>query len=566
MRIALAQLDPVIGDLDANVDAILAAVAEAHAASADVLLCAELAVCGYPPRDLLLREGFVEACERAVHRIAIESGDCCTIVGAPRRLESGGLANSAFVCRDGAVQAVADKQLLPGYDVFDEDRYFRPGQRACECRLDGVHLGVLLCEDAWQARDIGGDPDRYPVNPVADLAAAGVELLLVPSASPFVVGKHARHASELVRLASRHELSVAVVNQRGANDDLIFNGEAFVVDAQGRTRFARGEFDSRRSTIDVIDLDDAAEVEVAELVDDEARSRALVESVDGYVRKTGHSEIVIGLSGGIDSALAATIAAAAIGGERVTGVLMPSRFSSQGSLDDARSLAANLGLGDVLELPIGALHDEVLRSLGDQDATGVTDQNIQARLRGLLLMAIANERGALVVATGNKSELGVGYSTLYGDMNGALAVLGDIYKTDAYSMAEWINANPESIGLASPPIPVESITKPPSAELAEDQLDEDSLPPYEVLDDVLRRLVDDERSVAEVITDVDHEPAIVHRIARMLDLAQFKREQAAVIPKTTPRAFGRGRPWPIVSRDGSRIQEQAARPSPDPSL
>ena len=566
VRIALAHLDPIIGDLDANVDGILVAVAEAHAAGADILLCPELAVCGYPPRDLLLRDGFVEACERAVHRIAIESVDCCTIVGAPRRLETGGLANSAFVCRDGGVQAVADKQLLPGYDVFDEDRYFRPGQRACECRLDGMHIGVLLCEDAWQARDVCSGTDRYPVNPAADLAAAGVDLLLVPSASPFIVGKHARHAAELVRLASRHELSVAVVNQRGANDDLVFNGEAFVVDAQGRVRYARGEFKQQGTTIDLVELDTEHAVDIEELDDHSARCHALVEAVEGYVRKTGHRELVLGLSGGIDSALAATIAAAAVGGANVTGVLMPSRYSSQGSLDDAKTLAANLGLGDTVELPIESLHAGVLDVLGDQGATGVTDQNIQARLRGLLLMAIANERGALVLATGNKSELAMGYATLYGDMNGAVAVIGDVYKTDVYSMAQWINQHPGTLGFEAPPIPTPSITKPPSAELAENQFDEDSLPPYDVLDDILRRLIDEDHSVAEVLGDLEHEPELIHRVARMLDIAQFKRDQAAVIPKTSPRTFGRGRPWPIVSRDGSRVSADASRSTTDPSV
>ncbi|MEE2719252.1 MAG: NAD+ synthase [Planctomycetota bacterium] len=566
MRIALAHLDPVIGDIDGNVDALLEALARARAEGADILLAPELAVCGYPPRDLLLREGFVEACERAVLRIAAETGDCCAIVGSPRRLEHGGVANSAFVCRDGVVQAVADKQLLPGYDVFDEDRYFRPGQRACECRLDGVHLGVLLCEDAWQARDVGGAPDRYPVNPVADLASAGVDLLLVPSASPFTVGKHARHAAELARLASRHELTVAVVNQRGANDDLIFNGEAFVVDAQGRTRFVRGEFEPRERSIDVVDLT-KDETHVPHVPDDHGtRFRALVEAVEGYVRKTGHREVVLGLSGGIDSALAATVAAAAVGGERVTGVMMPSRYSSAGSLEDARALGASIGIGDLLELPIESLHSEAVAALAGEGATGVTDQNIQARLRGLLLMAIANERNALVLATGNKSELAMGYATLYGDMNGAVAVLGDVYKMDVYGMSEWINANPAAGGFAGPPIPEPSITKPPSAELAEDQYDEDSLPPYDVLDDILRRLIDDDQSVARILEDTEHEPELVHRIARMFDIAQFKREQAAVIPKVSPRAFGRGRPWPIVSRDGSRVPAPAPESTPDRSV
>lgn len=566
MRIALAHLDPVVGDIDGNVAGLLTALAEARADGADILLCAELAVCGYPPRDLLLRDGFVEACERAVQRIAAETGDCCAIIGSPRRLEHGGFANSAFVCRDGVVQAVADKQLLPGYDVFDEDRYFRPGQRACECRLDGVHIGVLLCEDAWQGRDAGGVPDRYPVNPVADLASAGIDLLLVPSASPFVVGKHARHAAELTRLASRYDVAVAVVNQRGANDDLVFNGEAFVVDARGETRYVRGEFESRTRSIDIVELEGETPVVPGPLEDDAARFHALVESVEGYVRKTGHREVVLGLSGGIDSAMAATVAAAAVGGEHVTGVMMPSRYSSQGSLDDSRSLGDAIGIGDLIELPIESLHAGAVAVLGEQGATGVTDQNIQARLRGLLLMAIANERGALVLATGNKSELAMGYATLYGDMNGAVAVLGDVLKTDVYSMAEWINAHPAAGGFAGPPIPESSITKPPSAELAENQFDEDSLPPYDVLDDILRRLVDEDRAVGDVVADTGHEAELVHRIARMFDIAQFKREQAAVIPKVSPRAFGRGRPWPIVSRDGSRVRLESPESTSDRSV
>ncbi|MCH2148061.1 MAG: NAD+ synthase [Phycisphaerales bacterium] len=567
MKIALAQLDPIIGDIDANRDAVLKAMRLAREGGADVLLCPELAICGYPPRDLLLRAGFVEACEEAVGQIAAQSEECCIIVGAPRRMEHGGLANSAFVCHEGKIQAVADKQLLPGYDVFDEDRYFRPGQRACECRLDGRHIGVLLCEDAWQANDTVCD-DRYALNPVADLAAAGVELLFVPSASPFVVGKHARHAAELTRLASRHEMSVVVVNQRGGNDDLVFNGESFAVDAGGRVIHARGEFVGAAGSIDLVEMDGGQPSAVVELDDVEARYRALVEGVAGYARKTGHSELVIGLRGGPDPARPAGPAAAAGGGAHVTGVLMPSRWSSAGSVDDARDLAQRLGLGDVVELPIHQLHAGVLETLAASDAmaTGLTDQNIQARLRGLLLMAMANERGALVLATGNKSELAMGYATLYGDMNGALAVLGDVYKTQVQDMAKWVNLHPDAAGFDRPPMPEASITKPPSAELAPDQLDEDSLPPYVVLDDVLRRLIDQDGSVAEILRDTDHDPDVVDRVARSLDRAQFKRDQAPVILKTSPRAFGRGRPWPIVSRDGSRVEQPAHERSTDRSV
>lgn len=567
MKIAMAQLDPIVGDIHGNTVAVLEAMRLAQEASANVLLCPELAICGYPPRDLLLRSGFVEACEQAVGRIAAESGACCIIVGAPRRMEHGGLANSAFVCHDGKIQAVADKQLLPGYDVFDEDRYFRPGQRACECRLDGRHIGVLLCEDAWQARDTTCD-DRYPLNPVADLAAAGVELLFVPSASPFVVGKHARHAAELARLASRHEMTVVVVNQRGANDDLIFNGESFVVDAAGRTIHARGEFIGTSGTLDLVELDHRDPTPFVELEDVEARYRALVEGVEGYARKTGHGQVLIGLSGGIDSAMAAVIAATALGAENVTGVLMPSRWSSVGSIDDANELAKRLGIGEVLELPIHQLHASVLQTLQASDAmaTGLTDQNIQARVRGLLLMALANERGALVLSTGNKSELAMGYATLYGDMNGALAVLGDLYKTEVQGMAQWVNLHPEVAGFPHPPVPSASITKPPSAELAPDQIDEDSLPPYVVLDDILRRLIDEDRSAMDVLGDTDHDAEVVDRVARMLDLTQFKRDQAPVILKISPRAFGRGRPWPIVSRDGSRVVQPSHERSTDRSV
>jgi NAD+ synthase (glutamine-hydrolysing) len=278
--------------------------------------------------------------------------------------------------------------------------------------------------------------------------------------------------------------------------------------------------------------------------------------------------LVIGLSGGIDSAMTAVIAAAAVGGAHVTGVLMPSRWSSAGSVDDARDLAQRLGLGDVVELPIHQLHAGVLETLAASDAmaTGLTDQNIQARLRGLLLMAMANERGALVLATGNKSELAMGYATLYGDMNGALAVLGDVYKTQVQDMAKWVNLHPDAAGFDRPPMPEASITKPPSAELAPDQLDEDSLPPYVVLDDVLRRLIDQDGSVAEILRDTDHDPDVVDRVARSLDRAQFKRDQAPVILKTSPRAFGRGRPWPIVSRDGSRVEQPAHERSTDRSV
>lgn len=552
VKIALAHIDPTIGDINANRDQVLDALEDARRQDAHILLCPELVICGYPPRDLLLRSGFVEACERAVESIAEQAGDCCVIVGSPRRLDSGGFANSAFVCHGGSIQAIADKQLLPGYDVFDEDRYFKPGLRACECRLDGVHIGVLLCEDAWQARDVTSG-DRYSMNPVADLAAAGVRLLLVPSASPFVVGKHARHGAELIRLASRHELAVAVVNQHGANDDLVFNGEAFLVDEAGRMLFARGEFRKSRDRVDVIDIEHDEPVTMSELPDDEARYRALTSGVEGYLRKTGHGEAIIGLSGGIDSALTATIAVGALGSDRVTGVLMPSRYSSVGSRTDAIDLADRLGISSRIELPIDTLHAgvvDVIEASGES-VEGLTDQNIQARLRGLLLMALANERKALVLSTGNKSELAMGYATLYGDMNGAVAVLGDLYKTEVQSMARWINSSPGQAGFASPPIPDASITKPPSAELAPDQVDEDSLPPYGVLDDVLRRLVEQEQSVKQIQDETDHDPELIARIARQLDMSQYKRDQAAVILKTSPRAFGRGRPWPLVARDTS---------------
>jgi NAD+ synthase/NAD+ synthase (glutamine-hydrolysing) len=549
MRIAAAQFDPTIGDVEGNLQRLDQVAGDAVAAGAQVLLTPEMALLGYPPRDLVLRHGVAEACERAAAELARRHPSLLLLLGLPRRVERRGrtLANSIAVCRDGRIETFHDKLLLPTYDVFDEDRWFAPGERATVIEHAGERLGVLLCEDLWGGADV--DASRtYPIDPAADAVRAGATALLAASASPFVLGKRARQRERLIQVASSLGVPVLLCNQVGANDDLIFDGGSTLVDAAGRVSERWPLFESATRTVDLrggCRCDEpAARLAERDLID------ALTTGIRGYFRKTGHSRVTIGLSGGIDSAVVATLAALALGPSAVTGVMMPSRFSSRGSVDDAKALASNLGLGRLLHLPIADLHERFGAHLKSALGafSGLPDENLQSRLRGLTVMAVSNADGSLVLSTGNKSELAAGYATLYGDMVGGLAPIGDVLKTQVYAIARHLNERFADFGLRAPPIPQDSITKPPSAELRPDQTDQDSLPPYEDLDRIVSGWIEHEGDPQAISRATGLDLALVDRWCRAIDRAQFKRDQAPIVLKVAARSFGRGRPMPIAAQ------------------
>ncbi len=557
----MAQLNPTVGDVAGNTRLLLDAAEQARRDGAEVLVGPELGLIGYPPRDLLFRKGVVEACEQAVERIAARSDRLVLVVGHPRRVagRTRPFANSVSICAGGRVIDVYDKRLLPGYDIFDEDRYFEPGNRTCVVDVGGRRVGVLICEDLWQAQDVTGDP-RYTVDPAAELTGLGCDLLLVLNATPFVPGKWERRVHLLRAAASRYRLPIAAVHQVGANDDLIFDGRSVAVDAAGSPIAVLPGWVPAVRTIEIPDpaapgaerfpADVTLEVEpLSELF------HALVLGIADYVAKTGHEKVMIGLSGGIDSSLVATLAAAALGPENVIGLMMPSRYSSVASLEDAMELAANLGLSRCETLPIESLHQGVHDALAPTlgEAGGVTDENIQARVRGVLLMAFSNSIGALVLVPSNKSEMATGYATIYGDMSGALSVLGDVVKTRLYALAEWINAQPGECGFDAPPIPERCLTKAPSAELRPNQTDQDTLPPYEQLDQIVERYIEREQSTQQIVEETALDPKLVSAMTLLIDRAQYKRDQAATVLKVTARAFGRGRPMPIAMRWGEEV-------------
>ena len=549
MRIAAAQIDPTIGDVEGNLQRIDRAASDAAAAGAEALITPEMALLGYPPRDLVLRHGVAEACERAAAELARRHPDMLLLVGLPRRVERRGrtLANAIAICRGGRVEGFHDKRLLPTYDVFDEDRWFAPGDHATVIEHAGERLGVLLCEDLWGGADV--DACRtYPVDPAAEAVRAGATMLVAASASPFVLGKRARQRDRLVQVATSHGVPVLLCNQVGANDDLIFDGNSTLIDAAGRVCEQWPLFEAATRTVDLRGgcrfQEPAPRVAERDLID------ALVSGIRGYFRKTGHARATLGLSGGIDSALVAVLSALALGPSAVTGVMMPSRFSSRGSVDDAKALAANLGLGRLLSLPIADLHERFATHLKSAlDAfSGLPDENLQSRLRGLTVMAVSNADGSLVLSTGNKSELAAGYATLYGDMVGGLAPLGDVLKTQVYAMARHLNAHFADFGLRAPPIPPDSISKAPSAELRPNQTDQDSLPAYEDLDRIVTGWIEHEGDPQAIAKATGLELALVDRWCRAIDRAQFKRDQAPIVLKVAARSFGRGRPMPIAAQ------------------
>ncbi len=567
MRLAMAQLNPTVGDVAGNTRLLLGAIDGARKAGADLLVAAELGLLGYPPRDLLFREGVVEACERAVVEIARHARDMVVIVGHPRRSVGGvrRLRNSASICSAGRVIGVYDKRLLPGYDVFDEDRYFDPGRQPCVVEVAGRRVGLLICEDLWRAEDVLTER-AYAIDPVQETAALGCDLLAVMNATHFVPGKPQRHVEQLRAAASRHRLPIVSVHQVGANDDLIYDGRSIAMETDGTVAAVLPGW---TSAVETIALAEGGRFEVPAAAPPPQQPspsdlgevfNALALGVADYCRKTGHDRVIIGLSGGIDSAVTACVAAAALGPQKILGVMMPSRYSSPESLEDAMELAAALRIPRAHTVPIEGVHlavqDSLAAFLGER-AGGVTDENIQARLRGVLLMAFSNATGSLVLAPGNKSELATGYCTIYGDMAGALSVLGDVVKTRVYALARWINDHAAPLGFPRPPIPQRCLTKPPSAELRPNQVDQDTLPPYEVLDRIVERYIELEQSASRIIDETGLVADLVRQTVRMIDRAQYKRDQAALILKVTPRTFGRGRPMPIVMKDpGSAIPQR----------
>ena len=545
MQIALLQINPTVGDLAGNARLIRDAVREAGARGADLAVTPELALVGYLPRDLLLSPAFVSQSWTAVADLARDLADLPPVlVGLPEpnpSEEGRPLFNTAVLLRGGRLERRFRKALLPTYDVFDEDRYFEPCTGAQILEIGGRRIGISICEDVWNDRDFW-KRRRYHHDPIEEMVAAGATAIVNLSASPFSIGKHLLREEMLGSMARRHHLPVLYVNQFGGNDDLVFDGRSCGFNNTGAPIARGASFDG---DIVMCTLDGGEPIAPpSDVIPESEIWRALVLGTRDYARKCGFASVVLGLSGGIDSALTAAIAADAVGADHVLGVLMPSPYSSQGSLDDANALAEHLGI-ETITLPISdamAAMDQTLRPAFGDTARDVTEENIQARIRGMLLMALSNKRGALLLTTGNKSELAVGYCTLYGDMNGGLAVIADVPKTMVYRVSRWLN---DTQGREV--IPESTLVKAPSAELRPNQTDQDSLPPYDVLDDILQRHVEQHQPAAEIIA-AGFAPETVWRVLRLVRGAEFKRKQAAPGLKVTDRAFGTGWRMPIAAR------------------
>jgi NAD+ synthase (glutamine-hydrolysing) len=543
VKIALGQINPTVGDFSGNAAKIIDYSRRAQASGAGLILFPELSVCGYPPRDLVERSSFVARNRETVEHIATETRGISVICGlvTPAESDTGKSAmNSAALLQDGKVAFLQSKMLLPTYDVFDEMRNFAPARSQDLFSFCGNRMALTICEDAWNDKLFW--PKRlYTVDPVETLIRAGGNFVLNISSSPFWIGKRELRRDMLVAIARHHKVPVALVNQVGGNDSLVFDGSSIVLNAEGSV-IAQGSsfeedliyFDSNTFTGDIHQQIEGEEASVY---------AALVLGTRDYMRKCGFQKAIVGLSGGIDSALTAVIAVDAVGAENVIGVGMPGPYSSPGSIDDARALAKNLGIRFELlsiDRAFGA-YRETLREVFAGRKEDVTEENIQSRARGTLLMALSNKLGAIVLSTGNKSELGVGYCTLYGDMVGGLAVISDVPKTLVYRLSHYVNSR-------HPVIPGATLEKPPSAELRPNQKDSDSLPPYEILDVVLEDYVEAAQSAEQIAADHDFDLEVVRRVVRMVDRAEYKRQQAAPGIKVSAKAFGYGRRFPIAAK------------------
>ena len=546
MRVALAQIDPTVGDLSSNTERIARFAERAEREGADLAVFPELAVCGYPPLDLVEAAGFLDANESHLRTLAAATSRLRTglIVGYCGRDRASGSATNSVAClHRGEIAVRQEKLLLPTYDVFDEARYFTRGRAPGAWEFGGVRIGLTICEDAWNDKQFW-ERSRYARDPVEELAGGGIDLLINISASPYHMGKREFRVDMLRAAAVRHGVPAVLVNQVGGNDQLVFDGTSFALDSEGRLRARAASFRE-----DLVCWDTESDEPLPDGTTDgrdevDAVLDALVMGTRDYVSKCGFSKAIVGLSGGIDSALTVVVSTEALGAANVTGVAMPGPYSSVGSVVDARHTAEALGIR-FETIPIGsayAAHMEQLAAAFSGTAPNIAEENLQARIRGNILMALSNKFDGLVLTTGNKSELAVGYCTIYGDMCGGLAVLSDVPKTLVYKLAVAANRRrPDAI-------PDSVLSKPPSAELAPDQKDSDSLPPYEVLDPILKLYVEDSQSVSAIADSLGQPEDLVREIARLVDRNEYKRQQAAPGLRVTSKAFGMGRRFPIAQR------------------
>ena len=537
MKIGIAQINTTVGDLTGNFEILRCAYDELSSDGADLVIFPELALSGYPPRDLLLKKRFGEDCAEKLNQFAKLTGECPALLGYPEKIglkQSRSYYNSAALCFDGEVKQVFRKRLLPTYDVFDEDRYFESGKSPLYFSLLGKKIAVSICEDIWNSNG-----NQHSENPITDIAKEKLDLLINLSASPWHVDKKMQRSSILQEVVQKINCPLIYVNSVGGNDELIFDGSSVVLDSSANPTHFSPSFES---SCQIVDLE--KKVPIEHLKDNELQCirQAIVLGLRDYTHKSGFKKGLIGLSGGIDSALTAALAVEALGRDNVIGISLPSSISSDHSKDDARDLAENLGI-EYHTLPIQKIVDSAESELAPLFAgmsPDVTEENLQARSRGLLLMAVSNKLGALLLTTGNKSELAVGYCTLYGDMCGGLAVISDIPKTKVFALARHMNLDGEII-------PLSTIEKPPSAELRPDQKDSDSLPEYNILDGILQSYIEDGLSI-DAIIDQGYTEHTVRRIVGLVDRNEYKRKQAAPGLKITSLAFGIGRRMPIVQK------------------
>ncbi|MGD0599132.1 MAG: NAD+ synthase [Terriglobales bacterium] len=548
MKIALGQINPTVGDFSGNAAKIIQFALEARSAGAGLILFPELAVCGYPPRDLVERPSFVARCRATVDRIAAETRGIAVICGMVTAAEadSGKKAmNSAALLREGRIDFIQSKMLLPTYDVFDEMRNFAPAKSQQLFSFCGRQMALTICEDAWNDKRFW-NRRLYGIDPVEELVRAGGNFVLNISASPFWLGKRELRRDMLAAIAKNQKVPVAMVNQVGGNDSLVFDGSSLVIAPDGQVIAQAKSFEEDLIYFDSQNLDSpniSGDMHPQVVGEEASVYEALVLGTRDYVHKCGFQRAIVGLSGGIDSALTASIAADALGSENVIGVGMPGPYSSRGSIDDARELAGNLRIRFEL-ISIQEIYEAVRQTLAPvfgELPQDVTEENIQSRARGLLLMSMSNKFGALVLSTGNKSELAVGYCTLYGDMVGGLAVISDVPKTLVYRLSAYVNSRRKVI-------PEATIEKPPSAELRPDQKDSDSLPPYDVLDAILEDFVEELCSAEQIARNRHFDLDLVRRVIRMIERSEYKRQQAAPGIKISSKAFGYGRRFPIAAK------------------